>query len=137
MAKEKEFTPSSGAVYNSLAHGSKITGKITADKDFRIDGEIEGDIVCSGKIVIGQTGVLKGTLKCVFAEILGRVEGLIEVSDTLSLRENAVVSGDVRTKILAVEPKAVFNGTCSMRKEAAKPETGVTEKKEAVPKEHK
>lgn len=129
MGKDKGTLSTSGVVYNSLTHGSKIIGKIIADKDYRIDGEIEGEIICSGKVVIGQKGTLKGTLQCAFAEILGRVEGQIEVSDTLSLRENSVIIGDIKTKILIVEPKAMFEGTCSMLKEANKANT--TEKKTA------
>lgn len=114
MGKEKDSMLGSGVIYNSLTHGSKIIGKIVADKDFRIDGEIEGDIICSGKVVIGQKGYLKGTIQCTNAEILGKIEGRVEVAETLSLRETAVVSGEVLTKILIVEPKAVFNGSCSM-----------------------
>ncbi len=121
MAREKDNTSSSGVVYNSLTCGSKIIGKVIAEKDYRIDGEIEGEVVCSGKVVIGQKGLLKGTLNCAFAEISGRVEGKLDISDTLSLRESSVILGDIRTRTLMVEPKAVFEGTCSMMKESAKP----------------
>lgn len=106
---------SPGAMYNALTHGSKIVGKIVADSDFRIDGEVEGTITCNGKVVIGQKGYLKGSISCVNAEIIGTVEGDIFVSESLSLRATAVIKGDVRTKVLMVEPNAVFNGTCSMK----------------------
>ena len=113
MAKEIVSNP--GAMYNALTNGSKIVGKIFADSDFRIDGEVEGTINCNGKVVIGQKGILKGSISCVNAEIIGTVEGDIMVSETLSLRSTAIIKGDVKTKILIVEPNAVFNGTCSMR----------------------
>jgi len=111
----KEVVNNIGAMYNALTNGSKIVGKIFADSDFRIDGEVEGTITCSGKVVIGQKGVLKGSISCTNAEIIGTVEGDIVVAETLSLRGTAVIVGDVKTKILMVEPNAVFNGTCSMR----------------------
>jgi cytoskeletal protein CcmA (bactofilin family) len=111
----KETLTSSGAMYNALTNGSKIVGKIFADSDFRIDGEVEGTITCNGKVVIGQKGYLKGSISCVNAEIIGSVEGDVVVTETLSLRGTAVIKGDVRTKILMVEPNAVFNGTCSMK----------------------
>ncbi len=111
----KEVVNNIGAMYNALTNGSKIVGKIFADSDFRIDGEVEGTITCSGKVVIGQKGVLKGSISCTNAEIIGTVEGDIVVAETLSLRGTAVIIGDVKTKILMVEPNAVFNGTCSMR----------------------
>jgi cytoskeletal protein CcmA (bactofilin family) len=111
----KEVVNNIGAMYNALTNGSKIVGEIFADSDFRIDGEVEGTITCSGKVVIGQKGVLKGSISCTNAEIIGTVEGDIVVAETLSLRGTAVIVGDVKTKILMVEPNAIFNGTCSMR----------------------
>lgn len=111
----KEVAANAGAMYNSLTNGSKIVGKIFADSDFRIDGEVEGTITCNGKVVIGQKGYLKGSISCINAEIVGKVDGDIIVSETLSLRSTAVIKGDVKTKILIVEPNAVFNGTCSMK----------------------
>ena len=111
----KELVSSAGAMYNALTNGSKIVGKIFADSDFRIDGEVEGTITCNGKVVIGPKGFLKGSISCVNAEIIGSVEGDITVSETLSLRGTAIIKGDVKTKVLMVEPNAVFNGTCSMK----------------------
>ena len=110
----------SGVIYNSLTHGSKIIGKVIADKDFRIDGEVDGEIICTGKVVIGAQGFLKGDMQCAVAEVLGKIEGKVDVSDTLSLRENSVLVGDVKTKILVVEPKATLHGTVSMLQEEAK-----------------
>jgi cytoskeletal protein CcmA (bactofilin family) len=111
----KEIVNNTGAMYNALTNGSKIVGKIFADSDFRIDGEVEGTITCNGKVIIGQNGTLKGSISCVNAEILGSVDGDITVTDSLSLRSSSVIKGDVRTKVLMVEPNAVFNGTCSMK----------------------
>lgn len=117
----KEIVANTGAMYNALTNGSKIVGKILADSDFRIDGEVEGDIICKGKVVIGQKGLLKGSISCVSAEVIGTVDGDIVVSETLSLRSTAFITGDVKTKILMVEPNAIFNGTCSMRNTDSRP----------------
>lgn len=111
MANEKQ---QGGLMFNALTAGSKIVGNITADSDFRIDGLIEGDLNCTGKVVIGEAGKIKGTVSCQNAEILGLMEGKINCTQQLSLRANGKVQGDVRTKTLIVEPGALFNGTCSM-----------------------
>ena len=111
MANDKQ---QSGSMFNALTVGSKIVGNITADSDFRIDGLIEGDLNCSGKVVIGEAGRIKGTVVCANAEILGLMEGKITCSQQLSLRTSGKINGDVHTKTLIVEPGALFNGTCSM-----------------------
>ena len=111
MANEKQ---QSGMMFNALTAGSKIVGNITADSDFRIDGLIEGEINCTGKIVIGEAGRVKGSIVCENAEILGLMDGKISCRQQLSLRASGKIQGDVQTKTLIVEPGAVFNGTCSM-----------------------
>ena len=111
MANEKQ---QSGMMFNALTAGSKIVGNITADSDYRIDGVVEGDLQSSGKVVIGETGKIKGTVNCTNAEIFGLMEGKIVCSQQLSLRSSGKIIGDVKTKTLIVEPGALFNGTCSM-----------------------
>lgn len=111
----KEVNSNTGVIYNSLTNGSKIVGKIIADSDFRIDGDVEGEIICNGKVIIGKNGNLQGSISCTNAEIVGRVTGDIVVTESLTLRSTAVVEGEVKTKILTVEPNAVFNGSCSMK----------------------
>ena len=111
MANERQ---QSGALFNALTAGSKIVGNITADSDYRIDGLIEGELQCSGKVVIGEVGRIKGSIVCQNAEILGLLEGKITCREQLSLRTSGKIMGDVITKTLIVEPGAMFNGTCSM-----------------------
>ena len=111
MANEKQ---QSGLMFNALTAGSKIVGNIAADSDFRIDGLIEGDLNCSGKVVIGEAGRVKGTIVCQNAEILGLLDGKINCHQQLSLRTSGKIHGEVQTKTLIVEPGALFNGSCAM-----------------------
>ena len=111
MSNDKQ---QSGMMFNALTAGSKIVGTITADSDYRIDGLIEGELNCTGKVVIGEAGRIKGTVNCQNAEIMGLMDGKITCQQQLSLRASGKIQGDVKTKTLIVEPGALFNGTCSM-----------------------
>ena len=122
MANDKQ---QGGLMFNALTAGSKIVGKISADSDFRIDGTIEGELKCTGKVVIGEAGKIKGTVICQNAEILGLMDGKITCNQQLSLRASGKIQGEVQTKILVVEPGAQFNGSCSMGANVA----AATEKK--------
>ena len=110
----KEVVVNSGIPHNALAYGSKVKGNISADNDFRIDGLVQGEITCSGKVIIGTKGRLEGNISCLNAEIMGDVKGNIVVSDTLSLKASCNVKGDIKTKILIIEPEAIFSGSCDM-----------------------
>lgn len=109
----------SGALYNAITAGSKIVGDIVASSDIRVDGTIEGNIQCSGKVVVGEKGLIKGTITCTNAEVQGHIDGRIEAAQTLALRATANIQGDVCTQSLIVEPGALFCGTCQMGKTPA------------------
>ena len=111
MANDRQ---QSGMMFNALTAGSKIVGTITADSDYRIDGLIEGDLSCTGKVVIGEAGRVKGNIVCQNAEILGLLDGKINCHQQLSLRTSGKIHGEVQTKTLIVEPGALFNGSCAM-----------------------
>lgn len=115
-------TQQPSTLYNALTAGSKIIGTIIADSDIRLDGIVEGDLECTGKVVIGESGKVKGTITCQNAEIMGHLDGKISVKSTLALRATSNLKGEVSTQTLIVEPNAIFNGTCSMNQQVAEPQ---------------
>ncbi|MCB0446439.1 MAG: polymer-forming cytoskeletal protein [Gelidibacter sp.] len=100
---------------NTIAQGTTFTGDIVSDGDFRIEGTVQGNVKTPGKVVLGKTGIIKGTLTSANADIEGKFSGKLILSDTLSLRSSAYVDGEVEVAKLAVEPGANFNATCVMK----------------------
>ena len=107
-----------GGQPNRIEKNTKIKGDITSEADFRIDGKLEGNVKTSGKVVIGKDGYIKGKVECVNADIEGKFNGELLVSDLLSLKANAVIEGTVSVAKLAVEPGATINASCTMGKDA-------------------
>jgi cytoskeletal protein CcmA (bactofilin family) len=110
-----EETQISGNV-NRICEGTDIKGSVKSSTDFRIDGKIEGNIQCEGKIIIGEKGYVKGEIVSKNMEISGRVEGTISVEGLLSLKSSASFDGEITTGKLFIEVGAVFNGNCHMLK---------------------
>ena len=102
------------SLHNTLTVGTIVKGTITVEGDFRLDGQVEGDIICQGKIVLGVKAIVKGNITCGSAEISGKVEGNILSKEKLSLKATAIITGDISTLTLEIEPNAQFNGTCKM-----------------------
>lgn len=92
--KQKEEN-TNGGLHNTLAAGTTVKGDIVTETDFRLDGKIEGNVSCNGKIVIGPKGNVTGNIVSANAEILGEVEGSIHVSAKLVLKATAVIKGDI------------------------------------------
>ena len=100
---------------NRISQCTKIVGDIISQGGFRIDGEVEGNTNTPNKVVIGKTGVVKGSLICKDADIEGFIEGTIQVSSLLSIKSSARIEGEVTVEKLAVEPGATFNASCDMK----------------------
>lgn len=99
---------------NRLVEGTKIIGDVFSESNLRIDGEIQGNISTSSKVVIGESGILRGNLTCLEADIEGTIEGKLMIESLLILREQAKVHGDILTGKLHIEEGAVFVGACKM-----------------------
>lgn len=101
-------------VINLIGTGTEITGDVICNGDIRIDGTLTGNLRTKGKVVIGETGKAKGELSCKNADISGKIEGKIVISELISLKPSSVISGDIVTNRLAIEPGAKFTGNCNM-----------------------
>ena len=99
---------------NSIAHDTKIIGNIESEGDIRVDGILDGILNCKGRVVIGPEARIKGEIHSATAEISGIVEGEITVTDLLSLKSTAIISGDLIMGRFSVEPGARFSGICKM-----------------------
>jgi cytoskeletal protein CcmA (bactofilin family) len=99
---------------NILGPGTKITGNIETNGDIRIDGNIDGNIVSKGKVVVGNNGFVKGEIQCVNAELSGTLHGKIIVTELLTLKATSKITGEMVIGKLSIEPGALFTGNCSM-----------------------
>ncbi len=101
-----------------ISYGTVFTGEIVSPTDIRIDGTFEGKIQSKGRVVIGESALIKGDIICNDIDLWGKVEGNVYVKDTLALKEGCVVNGNLHIKKLSVELGATFNGNCRTITEA-------------------
>lgn len=99
---------------NHIAAGTKIIGDIISKGNFRLDGELEGNLVSESRVVLGQTSLLVGSLKSQNAEISGKVNGTVVVTDELVLRSTSELNADITTGSLNIESGSIFNGMTKM-----------------------
>ena len=97
-----------------ISAGTVIKGEILSPSDIRIDGTFEGKVQTKGRVVVGESAVVKGDIICENIDLWGKVNGNIFVKDTLALMEGCQVDGNLNVKRLSVELGATFNGNCRM-----------------------
>lgn len=99
---------------NLISKGTRIVGDIISEGDIRIDGYLKGNIKSKGRLVVGETGAIEGEIDCANVEVAGKVKGRITATDLITMKSSAMVSGEISTMKLAVEPGSLFSGTCRM-----------------------
>lgn len=113
MAKQPEPDHTS---INLVGTGTTIKGEIFSNGDIRIDGTIIGTVESKGKVVVGNTGLVEGDIICQNADFSGNIKARVEVSELLTLKASAKLFGEIITSKLAIEPGAIFTGSCTMEK---------------------
>ncbi|MEA2031239.1 MAG: polymer-forming cytoskeletal protein [candidate division Zixibacteria bacterium] len=112
-----------------------ITGTVDVKGALRVDGSVNGKIICSDCVTIGTTGIVEAEVESKTAIVAGKMLGNIVTTEKIELQANCEMDGDLRTKSLVIEQGAVFCGACNMKD--TKPNLGFLppEKKSEKPKE--
>lgn len=99
---------------NLISAGTVIEGEINCRGDLRVDGKVIGRINSKAKVVIGNTGEVEGDIVCQHADIFGKYNGNMRISEILFMKSTCHVQGDIHAGKLVVEAGAIFSGHCNM-----------------------
>ena len=108
-----------------LEPGAKLEGKLESTGTFRIDSVMKGTLLSAGTLILGEHAAVQGEIVGNRVIVAGRFEGKIQATGRVDIQAKAVVSGNIHTPCLVIEPGAFFEGQCHMlaaaEPEAAKP----------------
>lgn len=93
-----------------IAPDVEITGTIKSNSGIRIEGKLEGEMICAADISIGKSATIKGNLSATSVVIEGTIHGNITVKDKIEMKSTAKVHGDIVAKRLSVEDGVTFIG---------------------------
>ncbi|ERJ94195.1 bactofilin family protein [Treponema lecithinolyticum] len=95
-----------------IGAGSFIKGDVHIDGFIRFDGDIDGNIETTGRIIIGEKARVRGNITASAAVINGIVQGDLIAPEGVRLFSTAAVRGDIVTKKLFVEENVFMQGQC-------------------------
>src|SRR5258705_9765453 len=100
-----------------------IKGELSCSEDLYIDGQVEGTINPKGnRLTIGPNGRVKGNVNTCTVVVQGKLEGNIQASDRVDLKQSAIVTGDIATQRISIDEGAFFKGGFNIQQEAPKKE---------------
>jgi len=108
-----------------LEKGVKVEGKLECTGTFRIDSSMKGTLVSEDTLILGEHAAIEGEVIGNRVVIAGRFDGTVRAKGKVEVQPNAIVTGEIFTPCLVIEPGAIFDGQCHMiaPAEAAKPVT--------------
>jgi cytoskeletal protein CcmA (bactofilin family) len=99
-----------------------IEGGITGDGELQIDGVVRGDVRV-GRLTVGETGHVEGSIYAEAVEVRGRVVGALTAKQ-VRLYGTAYIDGDITHEQLAMETGAFFQGrSLKFQRPAAPPQS--------------
>jgi cytoskeletal protein CcmA (bactofilin family) len=102
--------------------GTVVDGNLTTKETTRIDGTVNGDIKSDGNIIVGDNGSVQGSITAHSVFVSGKVNGNVTVKDKIDITATGSIYGDIFTKLLSIDEKAVFMGQCKMNNQDGKTE---------------
>ena len=87
-----------------------VIGTIECEKDLFVAGRFEGTIITAGALHIYPQGVVKGKVKAKDLTVAGKIQGEVEVTNRLKVRNSASLEANINTRFLDWEEGAVLEG---------------------------
>jgi cytoskeletal protein CcmA (bactofilin family) len=97
-----------------LAKGVVLKGEIHVEGTVRIDGRLDGDIQTKGQVIIGEDGLVQGTITAGTVVSSGRIKAKVLANERVHLMKTATLIGEVLTPMLIIEEGAKLQGVTDM-----------------------
>jgi cytoskeletal protein CcmA (bactofilin family) len=105
-----------------LYKGSRVTGQLVFHGTTRIDGSVDGEILCHGRLTIGEGAEIRARVSGEVVVIYGHVEGDVTAKEKVELGAPARLVGNIDAPRLVIGEGAAFDGDCAMAKARKKQE---------------
>jgi cytoskeletal protein CcmA (bactofilin family) len=93
-----------------LEQGVKIDGRLESSGTFRLDSVMKGTLVSEETLILGSNASVEGEIIGNHVVIAGRFDGTIQAKGKVEIQPSGVVTGEIHTRCLVMEPGAVFDG---------------------------
>lgn len=118
-APANHVSPTSRAAHATswLGPTLKVKGEISANEDLQVDGKVEGPIsVGEHSLTVGHGGQVTAGLTAREIIIYGKVEGNIGAGESVEIKKDASVMGELTTQRIVIEDGAYFKGSIEIAK---------------------
>ena len=116
-----------------LGPSIRFKGELIADEDLVIQGQVEGSILHTRSLTIGAQGRVQGDVKARRINVEGTVYGDLYALEGVTLRQGALVTGNVYANKISIADGARLNGRVDMDKAPTVPNVPTRKTGDAEP----
>jgi cytoskeletal protein CcmA (bactofilin family) len=109
-SRRRRLRDRSSGTATLISEGCRISGVITGNCDFQINGEVEGDCEIDSTLMLAKSAFWKGTIRAGNVVVSGHVEGDILATGRVEITDTARITGTVSAEAIAVAEGAVVEG---------------------------
>jgi cytoskeletal protein CcmA (bactofilin family) len=113
FSKKNKIELDQQVISTLISEGCLLDGNLKAPAYVRIEGQINGDVTIDEGLILGEKGLIKGSVVTKEMIVYGTVNGNLNV-ESLEIRGTGRITGDIKTQVLQVEPGGTHNGKLSM-----------------------
>lgn len=92
----------------------KVEGNFAGSGNVVVEGNFNGTLKTSQNLRVGSEAKVKADVEAANAYVAGEIRGNLKVAGRTELTASAKVFGNIETKVVSIEPGALFNGKCVM-----------------------
>jgi len=97
-----------------LARGVELKGEIRVEGTVRIDGRLHGEVHTKGQVIVGEDGLVTGTIYAGTLICSGRIKANVTATERVQLLQPGVLIGEVHCPVFSMEEGAKFQGLSDM-----------------------
>jgi cytoskeletal protein CcmA (bactofilin family) len=92
----------------------RFEGTLEFSGTLRIEAQVKGNILSNQTLVLGEGAKVEGQIEGNQVIIAGRFDGVIFAKGRVEIQARGVVSGEIHSPCLVIEPGGIFDGRCHM-----------------------
>ena len=109
------YSTEAAGVVTLIGRGAVCDGDFRSKDSTRVDGEINGDVVIEGTLIVGTSGKINGDVTAKNVFLAGSIEGSIDASrGKIEISDTGRIIGDITTRSIVIDENAIFQGQCNM-----------------------
>src|SRR5262245_49494662 len=96
-----------------IGPATAVRGDVRGDGDLEILGRVEGSVIVSGELTIGEGALVKSDVRARRVIVRGAVRGNVSADELLILEAGARVLGDLGAPQVGIRPGGLVKGHVS------------------------